>query len=194
MRLSRRVIIIGAIIGGLAIVLVIALFATSAPGYCNTCHEMKSDYQAWKSSAHTTVGCETCHIGQGAGNFIVGKVSALKEVYYHFTNTYEKPINKDSRISKDMPASRCIPCHRTHKPPGRVSTKTLISIHDPHLEEGLRCPFCHNRISHPGITGYRSRIKMSFCVDCHTKNEVSTECTICHPAAFVRTHPTPPPP
>ncbi|WP_286977117.1 NapC/NirT family cytochrome c, partial [Candidatus Aquicultor secundus] len=190
MRVNRRNVIIAAIVVvGLGLVLVVALFVTSAPGYCNTCHEMKSDYQAWKSSVHKTVDCETCHIGPGAGNFIVGKVSALKEVYYHFTNTYQKPINKGSRISQEMPSSRCIPCHRS---PGRVSTSTLIFEHDPHIEAGLRCPFCHNRVSHPGVKGYNSRIKMSLCVDCHQKNEVSTECTICHPAAFIRTHPTPP--
>ncbi|HEY3374792.1 MAG TPA: NapC/NirT family cytochrome c [Candidatus Aquicultor sp.] len=151
---SRRLlVIVGSVIVVVVALLVTAMFATSNPRFCNTCHEMNSGYNAWRVSFHSKVDCEACYLNPRPVNFVISKVQALSEVYYHFTNTYQKPINKDSQLSKTMPSSVCTPCH---KPPARVTTKTLIFVHPQHLEEGLTCAYCHNRISHGVFNGYRT--------------------------------------
>jgi c(7)-type cytochrome triheme protein len=57
--------------------------------------------------------------------------------------------------------------------------------HKQHYEKGLNCVECHARISHSGITGYRT--SMQICFDCHAKKRAENlnppandNCTACH--------------
>ncbi len=57
--------------------------------------------------------------------------------------------------------------------------------HKKHLEKGINCVDCHARISHSGITGYRT--SMPICFDCHAKKRAEKlsppadeNCMACH--------------
>jgi nitrate/TMAO reductase-like tetraheme cytochrome c subunit len=169
------------IIGIVVTLLGIAVPATSQPGFCQSCHEMKDDYRAWQASAHKDVNCASCHIEPGAGNFLRHKIAALKEVAAHITNDYDAPINISSMLSEELPPARCIQCHKS---PGKKSNGRVIFDHNKHKKAGFNCAYCHNRIAHPGLNDYTSRISMNLCVDCHKKQGGPFTCDTCHPAGF----------
>lgn len=185
MKINIKVVLLVFLIVGVAGISV-AFKATSKAEFCKKCHEMESDYNAWATSVHKDVECVDCHIGSGAVNFITHKISSSKEIYRHLTNSFEV-INAESELSKELPSENCIPCHKN---PGSVKNAELIFEHKPHLENGLNCALCHNRIAHPGIEGSEERATMEFCVDCHEEKKATTACSDCHPPAFKNTKPS----
>lgn len=170
---------------------------TSQPNFCNICHEMRADVQAWKSSAHAEVTCYSCHSEGGILAFLGHKVSNLKEPYYHLTNKFEKPINADGKYAREMSNEPCKRCHTLNR---KVTpSKILIIDHQKHEEKKITCVTCHNRVGHPNMRGYlgekapeeakaiqvsldlgeeqsvaiesipyEDHMKMRFCMACHT--------------------------
>jgi len=173
--------LIFAVIIGLVALLSVSLAATSQPGFCNSCHEMKNDYQAWKASAHKDVSCTSCHIEPGIVNFLHHKVVALNEVVAHIRGSFETPINKGSALSEKMSPLLCTSCHES---PGKESNERLKFDHTLHSKTGFNCTYCHNRVGHPGMEEYESRINMPFCINCHKKEDGPTRCSVCHPSEF----------
>lgn len=175
-----------------------AITITSQPSFCNICHEMRADVRAWKSSSHAEVTCYSCHSEGNLTAFLVHKVESLKEVYFHLTNEFEKPINGDGEYGWKMSNEPCKRCHSLNR---RVTPhKGIIIDHLKHEQKSITCVTCHNRAGHPtehmkGYVGekkaeeakvkiafkvgkeetasieskpYEDRIKMRFCMVCHT--------------------------
>ncbi|MBE0446785.1 MAG: NapC/NirT family cytochrome c [Actinobacteria bacterium] len=177
--------LLSVVVIGIAVLSGGTLWATSQSGFCQSCHEMKEDYRAWQASTHKDVSCISCHIGPGAINFIQHKIVAVKEVAYHITGNYEKPINKNATLSESLPSSHCA-SSSCHDSPGKISNERLIFDHDKHKNTNLNCAYCHNRVAHPGLEDYKDRKSMSLCVDCHQEKNGPTKCDACHPAEFER--------
>ncbi len=152
---------------------------TMQSSFCNTCHEMRKDYQAWESSSHQEINCVSCHIEPGVLNLLIHKLATLKELYNHFRG-FEEPINKNSELSKKLPENNCLNCHSLVKVTPREG---MIINHDAHKGK-LTCAYCHNRVGHPGMDGYYNRMKMSECMKCHDGKKAPRECNVCHTSEF----------
>lgn len=177
---------------------VTAIQLTMSPQFCAKCHEMVPEYMTWQVTSHSNVSCTDCHIGPGVVNLMVHKVAALKELYLHVTDTYERPIAMNHPIENYV-------CEQCHSPDNRRFTVSgdLIIPHDRHSAKGIYCVDCHSGVAHGdiarrGVTvegdlgawtvskakqetvGLNSRPKMNDCLDCHVKREVTIACEACH--------------
>ncbi len=154
---------------------------TLKPQFCGSCHEMKPAYLSWRRSSHQGSNCLSCHVEPGIINLLIDKVKASKELVLHFTGGYEKPINKGSRLSEELPSENCLTCHLE---PGKKISLSVMFDHRVHNRENLTCAYCHNRVGHPDLKDYAERITMDFCLDCHRKKKGPNKCEACHPEGF----------
>jgi nitrate/TMAO reductase-like tetraheme cytochrome c subunit len=158
----------------------IGVWGTSQPGMCNSCHEMQGNVASWTKSGHLKVNCEECHIKPGFTNTIVRKAQALGEVTAHFTGSYTVPINKDSHVSRLIPAENCLSCHKTPE------KEVFGSVRFPHNEHNkTNCAYCHNRVAHRMGESYNNRLEMDSCIECHKNKNESVSCKTCHPSGVV---------
>jgi len=168
----------------------IGLFSTA--GFCGLCHEMDYDIDALSKSAHAQLTCYACHQRLSVPNLIFHKILAMKELYYHFTNSYEKPINAHSHYAEEgeVPNDNCNFCHSILTRKVTASEGVIIN-HEVHLKKGINCIMCHNRVAHPNMEEYKTEyedwMKMDGCVRCHKQEENSPApgaCKACHPKGF----------
>ncbi|WNF36646.1 NapC/NirT family cytochrome c [Bacillaceae bacterium IKA-2] len=161
-----------------------ALAATSTTSFCSTCHEMGAEYVTHISTSHSETKCVYCHIEPGFTNTIIGKVSAMTEVYHHVTRTQPDPII----VTKVVKDTTCLTCHSENREV--TSAGDVIVNHEGHLIEGIPCVTCHAGVAHGKVverglntsdtydywieenadkliaTGY-IRPNMGTCIDCH---------------------------
>ena len=144
--------------------------ATSNPTFCITCHEIKPAYASWDSSPHKGYGatCLDCHADPGELNLIKRKVSSIKEIYIHLSNTPD-PVE----IKGNVPNNRCLECHsgisgKEHA--GRDVTKFNGASGKLHNDKNLQCSSCHIQSIHgTKNTTEKPRIVASDkCEACHT--------------------------
>lgn len=161
-----------------------AIALTSTPAFCSSCHEMAPEYQSFSVTSHNQIKCTQCHIPPGAKNLVVHKISALKEVYLHFTKQQPNPI----KMSEPIPNEVCMQCHSRN----RLVTATgdLKVNHDKHVEKQIPCVTCHKGVSHAKVVerglntndqydywndqnvkklvaDTYTRPNMGTCIDCH---------------------------
>lgn len=109
---------------------------TSTPQFCNGCHVMNDQYDAWfMTGVHRSIQCIDCHLpNDNALNHFVWKgIDGTKDVLYFYSGTYAEPIGI-SNHGKAFIQDNCIRCHE-----GVVSR---ISTQD------QDCWSCHRRINH----------------------------------------------
>jgi len=165
---------------------------TSHPLFCGLCHEMSAEVRAYSISPHAEVNCYACHGGTGLGAFVRAKTDLVAFVYRHVTRLYGEPINKRGALAERITNETCLNCHT----PKRVVTPTKgIRIdHVVHTKQKMACTQCHNRVSHPGLSGRRDFLKMDACFRCHGVQpgaKATGQCGKCHPSTFdlkPRTH------
>jgi cytochrome c nitrite reductase small subunit len=196
---TRVRIILGLLVAQLIIIFLFlgAITVTSQPSFCNVCHEMRADVQAWKKSSHAEVTCIACHSEGGTVKFLLHKAASLKEPYLHFTGNFEKPINAQGKYGREMSNEPCRRCHSLNRK--ITPSEGVIIDHLKHEQEGITCVTCHNRVGHPEMRGYlgeklnksdggnqvslrpgkeieippetrpyQDRTRMRFCMQCHT--------------------------
>lgn len=190
------------VLGLLIFILVLSATAiqlTLSPDFCSKCHEMTPEYRTWQASSHSQIRCVECHIPPGLGNLIVHKVAALKELYLHFTDSYEKPIAMGHEIEDSI----CQQCHSKQR--HFTVSGDLIIPHSKHEDNKVHCVKCHSGVAHGNIarrgktssgdlaswtlnkgkdemTAKKVRPQMVICMECHQKLVVSNRCTTCHKA------------
>lgn len=153
------------------------------PVFCGSCHEIKAEHTSWQKSIHAEVDCGECH---GSGFLGLEKVKlGLVDTVKHLSGSYKLPVNKGSELSKYIPSSVCLKCHE----PGRVVSprNTIVMKHKIHIDFGIGCAVCHNRVGHENMTGYQSQIGMEGCFRCHGLAKGSFargKCSLCHPKTF----------
>lgn len=183
MILTRNVFL--AITGITALIALLAggIWLTCRPAFCGSCHEMKADYVAWKSSTHQNTSCIQCHVKPGLTNLLIDKVKSIKSLFYHFTGGYDKPLNKDSKLASEISNESCLLCHTE----GRDESlgHGLLFKHQAHLKYRMLCTECHNRVAHP-IKGYTNFLKMESCKRrCHDGKALNNNCDFCHSQSFL---------
>lgn len=153
-RVRRSAIVLAiAAIAVLAAVTSTALTLTSQNFFCaKTCHFlMQYDVGAFEKSSHANIQCVACHIPPNIFSFAEHKVAALGELYMAVAGTYPWPINAKSELSEEIPNENCNSCHsietRNVTPSGGVKID-----HKVHIEKGVKCAYCHNRVGHPGLS------------------------------------------
>lgn len=155
---------------------------TCRPQFCSYCHEMKQHYKSWQASTHRNVNCISCHVEPGLYNLIKDKMTnGVKSLVLKMTGNYEKPINADSSVAKEIENEVCDQCHTAQK---LTPSRGIIMDHEAHLKTKLTCAECHNRIAHE-IKGYESHLKEEFCLECHNGRVLSYECSLCHTPEFL---------
>jgi nitrate/TMAO reductase-like tetraheme cytochrome c subunit len=148
---------------------------SSKPEFCINCHEMSDDYGAWASSSHKNVDCYACHVGKGTLNVAYQKIATFRQVVLHIFDSFNYPINADSRVSKEMPSRNCVDCHKTL---AKTNHDSISLNHKKH--SNINCAYCHNRVTHNVRYGYPDRLRMKFCVECHMTKGKLTKCGTCH--------------
>jgi nitrate/TMAO reductase-like tetraheme cytochrome c subunit len=84
---------------------------SNSPQFCGTvCHTMVPQDTVYKTSPHSNVTCEECHIGRASFvNQAKRKTQGIKETYYEIFKLYEYPIRAEAlRPARDT----CEKCHR----------------------------------------------------------------------------------
>jgi Cytochrome c7 and related cytochrome c len=85
----------------------------------------------------------------------------------------EAPIQKLAEFAKSATA---IPWARVYVLPGWVYWN-----HRSHLDAGMTCEMCHGQVAKMDVIAkVTDGTTMAGCIDCHRKNDVSTECKFCH--------------
>jgi nitrate/TMAO reductase-like tetraheme cytochrome c subunit len=149
-----------------------------------------------------------CHLPPGgSATLIWDHVKAGKLVVAQIMG-YEKPINPESEVSKDIETERCERCHdlETRKVTPSKSVPHMTSeAHLKHLAAGLTCATCHNRVAHAAMDSgeidydkkdkgpnfiYENFVEMKDgCLRCHNGEKpytapngaiAPTDCTTCH--------------
>jgi nitrate/TMAO reductase-like tetraheme cytochrome c subunit len=103
--------------GGMA-----ALSYMESPEFCGRCHTMDAQVQAHEFSAHESVECAECHVGDGLRGLIKSKMDGAQQTIKILTGTYAKPIPP---AAHDMPPANTI-CLRCHDP-ARQAGDVLIT-------------------------------------------------------------------
>lgn len=184
MILSRNVFLWTAGIIILLALVVGGIWFTCRPAFCGSCHEMKADYHSWQSSVHQNTNCIQCHVEPGLIHLLIDKAKSVKSLYYHLSNSYEKPINKESELASEITNESCFLCHTE----GRDQSlgHGLLFKHEAHLKIRMRCTECHNRVAHE-IKGYENLITMESCKErCHDGKALNNRCDFCHSQAFLQ--------
>ncbi|MHB0976082.1 MAG: cytochrome c3 family protein [Candidatus Aquicultorales bacterium] len=152
---TRRVSIVLAVaaVAILTTVTASALTLTSQNFFCGSaCHfVMKYDVEAFEKSSHANVQCISCHIPPDILVFAEHKMNGLKELYMAVTNTYEWPINPKAHLSEEIPNENCNLCHSVENRKVTTSEGVIID-HKKHIEKGVKCSYCHNRVGHPELS------------------------------------------
>lgn len=159
---------------------------TSGAEFCAACHSMKENYRTLKKSAHSEVTCYACHEPPSYLVILWAKVyGGPQDIFKEFTGRYHKPMNAESHLSTEIPSEWCFRCHSTDK--REFTLPGLLVNHWVHEKEGLNCTFCHNRVAHDGIEGYKNRLEEKYCFDCHIAEKVERampdNCAACHKKA-----------
>ena len=208
----RALIWTGAVVLFVIALVSVALAVTSTNWFCaEGCHKVQDDaVNSFNRSVHSKMSCLSCHMPVGGGpiSFLIHKAEAgIHELPPTIFNTYHSPINPDSELAldtKSFPSAQCTQCH-TIRAKGTETVGELKINHPMHLQAGLQCTWCHNRVAHNEVglklvgkdpktgkaaTPHTNYISMEGCFRCHTLNGtgVKSQCTTCHV-----TQPTAPP-
>lgn len=147
--MSKKFIIIIAIVILLIVVNVAALQFTSTPSFCGSCHYMAESRESWEESEHYSAAkCLDCHADPGMIGYLMAKANGLKELYVHLTQDITRADIEamDVHVNKES----CLQCHQnvkedqTHK-----------------LHESMECGACHIGM------GHGAEVDIIECGDCH---------------------------
>jgi hypothetical protein len=107
-----------------------ALHWMESPQFCGqVCHTpMHPQFTAWSASSHAEVACVSCHIGEGAEDFIHAKLAGVRQLWHVATDSYPRPV---PAIAPGLPAAgeTCATCHNANRNRGTL-VRTLHEFAD----------------------------------------------------------------
>lgn len=173
-----------------AVVLYVPVYATSASGYCGSCHEMRDASASWRRSAHAGVQCVECHVPPGRSAALAWHARETRNIWASYLNM-EPDSAQEARPSNE----NCIKCHPLK---GLMGIPGLLRMpHARHVNQNnLKCIDCHDHTSH-AKPGESSKVSMSPCTMCHEQTSDPTRCAFCHyttpegkkhPSDFITAH------
>lgn len=106
-----------------------SFYISEKPFFCQTCHEIKPYYEAWKYSPHQDTSCLSCHSKEGSFSKLEARYRGLKNLYKHLRE-------KEFRFKTNISEETCFSCHSKDK---KFCTYT----------ERKDCLTCHKKVGHP---------------------------------------------
>ncbi len=109
---------------------------TSSPEFCNSCHVMNSQHEAWfMSGLHRNIKCVDCHLPNNnpVNHYVWKGIDGARDFVFFHGNVFVDPISISSHGKKVLQAN----CERCHE--GMVS---MIKTND------RNCWDCHRRVNH----------------------------------------------
>lgn len=162
---------------------------TGNPALCGSCHEMAPKVDAWRTSAHTKVGCPQCHEQPRAWHefpqtLATRSVMLTRDIRAHFSDA-PRPVPVANAKVPAVSDETCLKCHDLSR---RISMRygTLID-HKDHAERNGSCISCHMWTAHPAADAEKPLLMMERCFTCHGRTaaaEAPGTCETCHPASF----------
>lgn len=159
-----------------------SLRATENPLFCATCHNMKSQFVAWRESLHSNVPCTSCHRTPGLEGFVEEKMTGIVETVKYATGQYIEKSH--AQVDDESCTSKCHPRESLR---GRILRKDGVKFdHEVHVEIApagltLKCTSCHTHVRE----GEHFGVNAGVCFQCHFHgSELSApafgSCTTCH--------------
>ena len=132
------------IAGGAGFLLFLFLFfgppdlytVTSSPGFCDSCHVMDDQFEAWfRTGVHRPLKCVDCHLPHDntAGHLFWKGIEGMRDFVSFHGNIFTEPIRLSYHGEKTVQGN-CVRCHE--------GTVTFINT------EGRNCWDCHRRVRH----------------------------------------------
>ncbi len=137
------------------------------------------------------IDCQYCH-SEARRSEYAGIPSVTRCMGCHKITAADKPEIK--KLAEYLAKQEPIPWQRIYKVPEYV-----YFAHKPHIRAGVTCQTCHGPVETMsvveaktgqnlandllnlvGLARRSAPLTMGWCVECHTENKASLECTTCH--------------
>lgn len=164
---------VGAMLGGLAVPVLIALaviagyVVTGTQVYCaESCHADQVSVVAAVDAEHAT--CVGCHEATGV-------LGAPANIVSRGRMAVSWIRGEDAPDTAVVDSESCLGCHEEVLQRTITISRIRMSHREP-VESGLTCVQCHPDTGHTVDTRYA----MSSCLPCHDGEKATTECETCH--------------
>lgn len=159
-----------AIIALLGIIAIAAMYMSSGTNsYCaSTCHSMGDASESWRTSAHTSTRCVSCH-----------ETSIADAAMTRARHVVASVTRSDTLVNRKRVSSlRCLGCHEAILKGTTTSDRGIIVEHAHIVTAGMECLECHSAVGH-GPSSAASGV-MSLCLRCHDGERALNACFVCH--------------
>jgi len=161
-------------------------YYTSQPGFCGSCHIMKSYYDSWEKDKHGEKGitCVECHYAPGEKGTLKARFKGLGQLFSYLA-TKDKEVRKPPKVPDDS----CLMsnCHPREKFLDKELkfTEKVPYVHKAHEEKTIEgqkphCDTCH---LHRSVEKH-FEVPKEACYLCHFKdaefNKDRSKCSLCH--------------
>jgi len=160
----------------LSIILILfasAMYYSSLPSFCRSCHIMKGEYYAWRESPHKGITCLSCHQKRGVLGLCMEKMRMTSMILSQLRKSYKEPI------TAVVWNESCLSCHSDVTQEKKIRYTIRVS-HKETLDGGYKCTHCHNTIAHGKMVPNGKSPSMEECVLCHNDKRTSSNCRLCH--------------
>ena len=140
---------------------------TNSLAFCTSCHEMRDNvYQEYKTSVHYANAygvraiCTDCHVPKSWGPMMVRKITATRELFFHFTGSVAtkemfeaKRLQMAEDVWRQMRATNsreCRNCHSFSAMNLTAQSRQAARKHAPEwiAKTGKTCIDCHQGVVH----------------------------------------------
>jgi len=161
-------------LSSLVLILVVPVGVTAVlPTRCIGCHTSNAFVQGTATSAHAGLSCDSCHAGSTAGSRLAFASSEVYGMVLGLSAPRE-------RANAAVPDATCLACHGDVLK-GVVGDSGLRILHSKCAKD-LSCSGCHSSTAHGTATKWLRTAQMDQCLKCHSTDEVSVACDLCHSA------------
>jgi hypothetical protein len=163
------------LIGGAVLLLLILLIAVIFLVRSTTSAEDQPIAFNHEVHAQNGIQCQFCHIGVDKGPAATIPSVELCMGCHQYVATDSPEIKK---LAGYWERQEPIPWVRVNKEPSYVYFN-----HHSHIAAGVSCGNCHGNVASMTVAEPVSDLSMSFCLDCHAKQENKEQlwdCAVCH--------------
>ena len=191
------ILVISVVLGGVSLQLALPMYAQSQPSPLVTRDDIFTpehrtvfsaiqEYFGWRDKPvqqiafshqlHLQKGlqCNSCHAGvdRGPDARIPGVTTCM---VCHQTIATSRP--EIQKLKGYRERGEDVPWQRVY---GFVPSAHVRFNHAPHIRAGVACAACHGNMAMQTVALRQVNHTMGFCMDCHLRKSVSTDCMTCH--------------
>jgi hypothetical protein len=150
------------------LIFIISLLLFLSLAWVSDDHEKQIKFSHTFHVKESGIECSTCHY-----NALNSKLSSDDLIGDHESckSCHEEPL-----------ASNCIFCHidPDNIQPMKNPEREIIFSHSQHTAKSIECTTCHRGLDEVKYASSANMPAMEDCMNCHTKKNVSKECSACH--------------